>query len=273
MAAVHEAAARNLLLSRIDERIRTDVLQGAELVTLPVANRLMEEDAPLEHVYFPVSGVLSILRVFLNGASVEIGMIGCEGFLGIHAVLGVQTQPNAALVQHGGAAVRVRTPVFVDCFHRYESVRRAVLPYVHYFMTQTAQIAACNRAHSPTERLARWLLAMHDRSDGDELAVTQEFLSHMLATRRPTINAAVSELRHAGAIANRRNRVTIEDRSALENQACECYLALLHEGARVLNFRGRSRAAEETGDTRRSATAAPREDATMTAYRAADRRS
>jgi len=273
MIRIEEAATRNLLLSRFDKAVRAEILRQAEIVPLPISERLIEEESAPQHVYFPVTGVLSMLRVFLNGTSVEVGMIGCEGFLGIHAVLGAMTQPNAALVQHGGEAVRVRSSIFIENFHRYESVRTVVFPYIHYFLSQVAQIAACNRLHSPYERLARWLLTMHDRAEGDELIITQEFLAHMLATRRPTINAAVSELRGSGAITTRRNRVTIVDRTALEDHACECYFAVLAEGERVLNFRPPIRSNGANEDRTRFASAVLRSDATTTAFRAAGRRS
>ncbi|HJT17652.1 MAG TPA: helix-turn-helix domain-containing protein [Thermoanaerobaculia bacterium] len=119
-------------------------------------------------------------------------------------------------------------------------MREIILRYVQYFLMQVSQVGACNRYHSPVERLARWLLSMHDRTEGDSLDVTQEFLAYMLATRRASINRAVAELRRHRAISTKRNTILIANRERLEQTACECYAALVREGLRTIDFKPRS---------------------------------
>ena len=236
-----ENEPENLLLASFPAAVRTHLLAGAQVLELEPGKRLMEPEAALDHAYFPTTATLSMLRVFENGASVEVGMIGREGVLGVHALLRMHEQPNAALVQAEGKVVRVPIAELVRAFDTNGEVRDLLLRYVHFMLIQAAQIAACNRAHSAEERLTRWLLCMHDRVIGDELTITQDFLSHMLATRRATINEAMAALCDAGAIASRRNRVMVIDRRRLEALACECYSAVAHEAFRTVGFQPHAR--------------------------------
>jgi CRP-like cAMP-binding protein len=231
---------RNLLLAQLPESERTRLLAEAETLPVRVGDRLMEEEAPQEHMWFPLSAIISNLRVFTNGSAVEVGLVGREGLAGFHPLLGVECQPNASVVQTNGDAVRIRTSVVLHAFRERARVREIILRYVHYFLMQVSQVGACNRYHSAEERLARWLLTMHDRTDGDSLDVTQEFLAYMLATRRASINAAVGELRRCRAISTKRNTIIIDDRERLEQTACECYPALVREGLRTIDFKPRS---------------------------------
>lgn len=227
----------NVLLASLPGDVREGVLADAETMELTASERLMEPEASLDHAYFPTTSTLSMLRVFENGSSVEIGMIGREGVLGVHALLRMHEQPNAALVQADGEVVRVPIGAIVRAFDSNVAARDVFLRYIHFMLVQAAQVAACNRAHRAPARLARWLLSMHDRLLRDELTVTQDFLAHMLATRLATINEAVGALCDSGAIAWRRTRVTVVDRPLLESLACECYGALAREAYRAVGVR------------------------------------
>ncbi|HEX7154506.1 MAG TPA: Crp/Fnr family transcriptional regulator [Thermoanaerobaculia bacterium] len=238
----------NLLL----EKLPSDVLQRLrpelEPVHLPLSLRLMEDEQALEYAYFPRDSVISLVRVFTNGTAVEVGMIGYEAFLGMHALLGINVQPAAAIVQMEGEAWRVPIGRVVDLYESRPDVRAVFGRAIHYLTTQISQTAACNRTHTPEERLARWLLQIHDRVIGDTMMVTQEFLSIMLATRRASINEAVAHLRDVGAIAHRRQRITVTNRELLESRACECYGTLTREGIRTLDFAPRAKAEPELAD-------------------------
>ena len=235
------SSIENVLLEQFPETVRMRLVARAQVLELHAGERLMEPEAALDHAYFPRTATLSMLRVFENGASVEVGMIGRDGLLGVHALLRMYEQPNASLVQADGEVVRVPISALVEAFDAHLEVRDICLRYIHFMLIQAAQIAACNRAHSAEERLARWLLSMHDRVVRDELTVTQDFLSHMLATRRATINGAMAALCEAGPITRRRNHVTVVDRPGLEALACECYEALAHEAYRAVRFQPHAR--------------------------------
>jgi CRP-like cAMP-binding protein len=235
------ADRENLILDKLPADVLQRLRPDLEPVQLPIGLRLMEEDTPLDYAYFPRNAVISLIRVFANGTSVEVGMTGYEGFLGVHATLGVTIQPTAALIQSEGEALRIPTSRIVELYEERADVRGVINPYIHYLMTQISQTAACNRTHTPEERLARWLLQIHDRVTSDTLIVTQEFLSSMLATRRASINEAVAHLRDAGAIAHRRQRITIADRALLESRTCECYAVLAREGVRAISFQPRAK--------------------------------
>lgn len=230
------SGVQNVLLARMPAPVREKLLAQARTIELYAGQRLMEPEAALDHAWFPRTGTLSMLRVFENGASVEIGMIGREGVLGVHALLQMHQQPNAALVQADGEIIRVPIASLVSAFETDAETRNLLLKFVHFMLIHAAQVAACNRLHSAEERLARWLLAMHDRILRDELTVTQDFLSHMLATRRATINEAVRALCDSGAISRKRNHVGVLDRPHLESLACECYGALAREAHRTVGF-------------------------------------
>ncbi|HEX9981878.1 MAG TPA: Crp/Fnr family transcriptional regulator [Thermoanaerobaculia bacterium] len=235
------ADRENLILDKLPADVLQRLRPDLEPVQLPIGQRVMEEDTPLEYAYFPRDAVISLIRVFANGTSVEVGMTGYEGFLGVHATLGIEIQPTASLIQSEGEALRIPTARIVELYDQRADVRAVINPYIHYLMTQISQTAACNRTHTPEERLARWLLQIHDRVTTDTLVVTQEFLSSMLATRRASINEAVAHLRDAGAIAHRRQRITVVDRALLESRTCECYAVLAREGSRSIAFQPRAK--------------------------------
>ncbi len=189
----------------------------------------MEPNGTSEYVYFPHDAVISLLWKFGDGATVEVGVVGNEGMVGVHALMGVSHQPNQALVQHSGICSRVPSEVVVEEFARGEMFQQLVLRYVHAFITQISQAAACNRRHSVYQRLARWLLQMDERIEVGETQLTQEFLSRMLGARRAGVNEALQRLRDEGLVQTRRGGITILDRRRLERAACECYSFMRQE--------------------------------------------
>jgi CRP-like cAMP-binding protein len=183
----------------------------------------MEADGALDHVFFPDSGVVSVVAVYSDGRVIEMATIGREGCAGVQAFFGAKSSSVRLLVQIPGSAVKMRRVAFTRAMRAMPSFRKLMYAYVHVFLEQIMVSGACNGAHSLKERLARWLLMMRDRSDGDALPITQNVLAEMLGVHRPTITNAVRELEHAGVIDGGRRRVTILDRRGLIEESCECY--------------------------------------------------
>ena len=190
---------------------------------LKVGDVLYEPDDDIEHVYFPTSGVVSLLAAFADGTTVEAGVIGTEGMAGTPIVLGAKSTPHQALVQIKGQALRMSARDLKAEAEKDGVLVKGMLRYTNAMFVQVAQTAACNRLHSVEQRLARWLLLSHDRVVGDEFELTQEFMSRMLGVRRAGVSVAANQLREMGAIDYRRANVSILDRQILERSSCECY--------------------------------------------------
>jgi CRP-like cAMP-binding protein len=160
-----------------------------------------------------------------NGASAEVGVVGREGMVGLPIVWGGRSSHTEAMILTAGTALRIsRADLGAELKHT-PGLMRLILDFMMGFYAQVSQTAACNGHHTLDQRLARWLLLAHDRSDGDDLELTQEFLSMMLCVHRPAISLAASSLHRIGAIEYHRGRIKIVDRGCLEDASCECYLA------------------------------------------------
>jgi CRP-like cAMP-binding protein len=184
---------------------------------------LMDADSSLDHVFFPDSGVISVLAVYADGNIIEMATIGREGCAGVQAALGAKSSSAQLLVQIPGSAAKMSRAAFTRAMQSMPSFRSLMYAYVQAFLEQVMVSGACNGAHSLKERLARWLLMMRDRSDDDALPITQNLLAEMLGVQRPTITNAVGELERAGLIEPGRGQVTIIDRKGLAEASCECY--------------------------------------------------
>jgi len=225
----------NLLLAALPSESLQRLEGQSRTSELMIEHRLFEADMRTD-VFFPLDGVVSLLRPLENGAEVEVGMVGADGLVGVNAVLGVPLNAHHGLVQGRGYVARL-DPVAVRAeMQREPRTADVLLRYVNTFLAYVSQTAACNRMHSVEERLAHWLLILADRVGAPEMSVTQEFLSRMLAVRRAGINEAIRNLREAGAIAHGRNRVRILDRARLEELSCECYSSMRGEYERTLGF-------------------------------------
>jgi len=184
---------------------------------------LMDADSPLDHIYFPESGVISVVAVYADGTIIEMATIGREGCTGVQAVLGAKQSSVRLLVQIPGSAARMSRPAFARAMGSMPSFRSIMYAYLHAFLEQVLVSVACNGAHSLQERLARWLLMMRDRGDDDALRITQSLLAEMLGVQRPTITHAARKLERAGLIERGRRQVTVLDRQGLTKASCECY--------------------------------------------------
>ena len=184
---------------------------------------LIDADSALDHVYFPDSGVVSVLAVYADGSMIEMATIGREGYTGVQAAFGAKTSSARFLVQIPGSAAKMSRVAFKRATQSMPSFRNLTYAYVQAFLEQIMISVACNGAHSLKERLARWLLMMRDRDDDDVLPITQNLLAEMLGVQRPTITNVAQELERAGLIKRGRRQVTILNRQGLSKASCECY--------------------------------------------------
>jgi CRP-like cAMP-binding protein len=186
---------------------------------------LHEAGERIEQVFFVEQGLAAMMADTDGGSSsTEVGLVGREGMVGLPVLLSPAAASfHRAVVQMPGSALRMPAPALRSSLDALPVLRGLLFQALEAFMAQVAQTAACNSRHPLPQRLARWLLMAHDRSDGDDLALTQELLSAMLAVRRSGVTVAMQALQAAGVVGQRRGRVTICDRPGLEAAACGCY--------------------------------------------------
>ena len=184
---------------------------------------LVDADASLDHIYFPDSGVISVVAVYANGDIIEMATIGREGCSGLQAAFRAKTSSVRLLVQIPGSAAKMPRAAFTQAMDKMPVFHDLMLAYVQAFLEQVLVSCGCNGAHGLKKRFARWLLMMRDRSDTDTLLITQDLLAEMLGARRPSITHVVRELERDGLIEQGRRQVTILDRQRLQKASCECY--------------------------------------------------
>ena len=207
-----------------------DGLRGQlEIVSLKYKEVIIEPGEPIEHVYFPLGCVVSVITGMDDGRMVEVGTIGNEGMAGLPVFLGKKTIRLGFLCQVAGAAARMRAEDLRNSIGPNDKLRNLLQAFTEATFVFAAQSSACNRLHSVEQRASRWLLHTHDRVDGDEFPLTHEFLSQMLGVRRASVSEVASRLQKAGLISYERGNVAILDRSGLETKSCECYRIIEEE--------------------------------------------
>jgi CRP-like cAMP-binding protein len=222
MAISADESRANRLLAALEPSDLALLLPHFRVRALEQGAVLQEPDAPVEHAYFPLNGVVSLVWVMHSGATTETLCVGREGAVGVFAVPGPWRSCTRAVVQLPGTALAIPTAQFTAVSRR-ERIRELVLRYKEGLLAQAQQTAACNALHSLDARLARWLLQICDRVDGGVLLVTQETLSQMLGVRRTSVTLVAHNLQEKGFIRYRRGRIEIRNRAHLEAEACECY--------------------------------------------------
>ena len=225
MPADHVPIASNHLIDLLPQRDRTRLLGLCLPIELTLAEVLSEPGTPTQYVYFPTVGFISLLTMASGTPGLEVGMVGNEGMLGAHLLLGVATSPLRALVQGKGIASRLDAKAFRGELARSPSLRSVMGRYLYVLMAQHACAAACLRYHAIGPRLARWLLMSQDRAHSATFRVTQEFLAYMLGVRRVGVTGAAGALQDSGLIEYHRGDLTVIDRAGLEAAACGCYAA------------------------------------------------
>lgn len=224
----------NKLLLAVPDEEFDEIRPHLEFVSLGLHQVLQDSGRPIEHGYFPNSGIASLLVVTSDAKSVELGMVGKEGFVGMPLAAGIRDSSQRAIVQASGEASRVKAEILQTLLPDLPVLQQAVNRYLLMQAMQVAQVAACNRLHEIEQRLARWLLTSHDRSGGESFPITHDLLSQMLGSGRPSVTVAAGTLQRAGLIEYTRGIVRVLSRPGLEDAACECYEAIRRIGSQAV---------------------------------------
>ena len=218
---------KNLILAALPRADYKRLLPHLEVIPLSLGQSLYQSGDVIEHVYFPNEALVCLITHMRDGATIEVGLIGRDGMVGIPVLLGDEIAFEEAIVQIAGDAWRMKSNALKEVLKGIHSpLLTHLLLYTRTLMKQVTQTAACNRRHTAEKRLARWLLLCHDRMDSDELLLTQEFISNMLGMRRAGVSSAAISLQQEGFIRYARGRITIQNRQGLEEFVCECYQAV-----------------------------------------------
>lgn len=227
--------SKNFFLESLPEENYNRLKPHLECLDGKLGRVLHEPNEPIQYVYFPETAVVSIVTFLEDGSNVETGIVGNEGIVGVGIILSDDVSPRQDTVQVEGTCLKMKAQVFKEEFGRGGELNRLALRYVFAFISQISQNAACNNRHRIDTRLARWLLSLHDRVEGDELRITQEFIAQMLGVHRPSVSENAVKLQEQGLIKYVRGRVEILDRKGLEGIACECYREIKRANDKYLN--------------------------------------
>ena len=214
---------KNEILLRLPSTESDILFPNLVFIELPIHAIANDAGEPISHCYFVNSGLFSILNVMTDGKSVEVGLTGKEGFVGLPVVVGLKTSGSRIVSQVKGDAFRITAAKMGEVLSQCPVLERSLNRYAQALAIQSTHVAACNRLHEVEERLSRWLLMCQDRIGGDQVPLTQDFLAHMLGTRRASVTVAAGILQKAGLITYNRGQVRILNRANLEDAACECY--------------------------------------------------
>jgi CRP-like cAMP-binding protein len=224
---------KNLLLAALPDEVLSSLLPHLKPEYLPRSKVLCDVDEPLRRVYFVEKGLVSMVAVFEDHTMAEMATVGREGLVGIGSVLGGEQALGRYVVPMPGLALAIEASQFRTALRETPELRAACEAYAQAFLREALQTAACNSVHMVEERCARWLLMSHDRSDGDTLALTQEYLAGMLGVCRSTVTLVAGALQRAGLIRYRRGAIRVLDRPGLEVASCECYRAIRNQYERL----------------------------------------
>jgi CRP-like cAMP-binding protein len=224
----------NGLLAALPASVQAELFPKFTAVTLPLRQVLCSPETPIEFVYFPESGMVSLVAALDDGVMAEVGIVGREGMVGTPLLSGVECPFTEAFVQIPGSALRMGAGAFRQELDGNPTLRALLFRYNEYLTAQISQTSACNGRHGLEQRLARWLLMANDRIGGDEMPLTQEFLAMMLGVHRPSITVTAGILQRAGLIRYANGTITIADRASLEAASCECYEAVRRRSIRLL---------------------------------------
>jgi CRP-like cAMP-binding protein len=203
-----------------------------EQIDLPLG-RVLREHGARDHVYFPVTALVSLVNDLENGETAEIAVIGNDGIVGVASVMGGESTLTRAVVQCAGVGYRLPTRV-IQAEFLHPPIAQLLLRYTQALFVQVAQTAICNRHHSLDQQLCRWLLLSMDRVRGVELVMTQDLIANMLGVRRESVTDAAQKLLAAGLIRYQRGHISILDRPGIERLSCECWRVVKQEYERLL---------------------------------------
>jgi CRP-like cAMP-binding protein len=233
---IEHSPQQNLLLAALTDETYANLLPHLELVPLDLGWAVYESGATQQYVYFPTTGIISLLYIMEDAFSAEIAIAGNEGVVGIALFMGGETTPSRAVVQSAGHGYRLKARFLKEEFDKGGELQHLLLRYTQALITQMAQTAVCNRHHTVDQQLCRWLLLSLDRLSSNELTMTQELIANMLGVRREGVTEAAGKLQEAGLIRYMRGKITVLDRPGLEKRVCECYEVVKREYDRLLPY-------------------------------------
>jgi CRP-like cAMP-binding protein len=225
---------QNSILAALPAAELARLLPDLELVPMPLGHVLCDSGGKLSHVYFPITSIISMLSILMDGTSAEIAVVGNEGIVGVALYMGGETTTSRAVVHNEGYAYRLRGQLLKQAFRNSPPLRRLLLLYAQSLITQTTQTAACNRHHSVDQRLCRLLLLRLDRLPSNEMTVTHRLIADILGVRREGVTEAAGTLQSSGLIHYCHGHITVLDRRGVEARACECYQAVKRESERLI---------------------------------------
>jgi len=229
------AKPQNQLLAALPADAFERLHSALDMVPLRLGEAIYEAGFAMQHLYFPIEGIVSMLQVTEDGSSAEIAVVGNEGVVGIAMFMGgAATTPSRAVVQSAGHAYRLEGERLRSEFKRGGRLQELLLRYTQALITQMSQTAVCNRHHTVEQQLCRWLLLSLDRLPSNELVMTQELIANMLGVRREGVTEAAGKLQNAGVISYARGHIEVLNRRKLEARVCECYVTVKKEYDRLL---------------------------------------
>jgi CRP-like cAMP-binding protein len=232
-AAEPRYAYKNKILAALPKAEIARLSPYLSPLPMPAGKTLLGPGEEIVYAYFLESGLASVVVAMADGNTVETGIIGNEGMIGIPVLLGTRSMPTRTFMQIPGSGFRIKAQRLNEEYEKQGVLRKLMNRYFQAHLVQTGQTAACNRLHDIAERLARWLLMCHDRMEEDTFTITHEFLGHMLGTPRSTVTLAAGILHRDGLVDYLRGKVRIQDRKGLEKKACECYRTIRNEFDRL----------------------------------------
>ena len=213
----------NRLLAALPENEYQRLEPYFNFVSLPVGEICYEALEEIDTVYFPDTALISLVSTLSDGFTTEVSLVGCTGMVGLPVILGSGYSQHRAIVQVPGNVIKISALILKQEFEKGGELQKLLLAHVEDRLNEVAQLSICNRHHNIEERMARWLLMVQDLIQSDKLPLTQEFIGQMLGVRRPGVTLTAGDFQRSGLIRYSRGKITILDREALENVACECY--------------------------------------------------
>jgi CRP-like cAMP-binding protein len=234
MATIAPAPAQNHILAALPLADFKRLSPQLELIEMGLGHSVYESGGHLQHVYFPIEGIVSLLYVTQGGSSAELAVVGREGMIGVSLFMGGETTPNRAVVQSACRAYRLPAHILKAHFAEGGALQLILLKFTQALITQISQTAVCNLHHTVDQQLCRWLLLSLDRLPENRLQMTQELIANMLGVRRQGVTESAGKLEHEGLITYSRGLITVLNRPGLEKRSCECYQVVKSETERLL---------------------------------------
>ena len=225
---------QNRLLAKLPKAEYARLEPHLTRLALTLKHKLYEPNVPIQYVYFPISGIVSMVTIMKDGTRSEVGTVGDEGMIGLPVFLGADSIPGEAFSQVPGEVWQLSVPQLKKQLARDGALHSVLNLYTQALFTQLAQSVSCNRVHDIEQRCGRWLLMTHDRVGEDSFILTQEFLAQMLGVRRASVTQVAQKLQKAKAIRYSRGVITVMNRPRLEKISCECYRIVREEYERLL---------------------------------------